>query len=176
MTSNEHSRPTPAVAVTVLGIGNPIMGDDGVGLAVLEELMRDGTRRPVTFVDGGTVGMALMPTVADADSLLVLDAVAAADPPGTVVDIEGDQVPRLLRGKISPHQVGLLDVLAGVRLLGTEPRRMAVVGVVPEFVDLRVGLSPAVAGAVPAAAARAREILAAWWQEDDDADDARGAG
>ncbi|MEA5153748.1 HyaD/HybD family hydrogenase maturation endopeptidase [Raineyella sp.] len=151
---------------TVLGVGNPIMGDDGVGLAVLEALRvardafpGDGAR--LEYVDGGTGGMALLPLVQESPRLLVLDAVAGPIP-GTVVHLRGDQVPRMLSSKLSPHQVGLLDVFAAARLLGQEPETVEVIGVVPESVDLRLGLSPTVAAAVPDAVSRARRILDRW--------------
>ncbi|CAN5210649.1 HyaD/HybD family hydrogenase maturation endopeptidase [soil metagenome] len=149
---------------TVLGIGNPLMGDDGVGITLLDELMANPLRipgRPVEFVDGGTIGMSLLPLVLDAGSLLVLDAVADGAP-GTVVQLSGDQLPRLLRMKLSPHQVGLLDVLASARLLGSEPSRVAVVGIAPAYVDMRLGLSPEVAAAVPQALATASRVLRDW--------------
>lgn len=151
---------------TVLGVGNPIMGDDGVGLAVLEALQESRAAEPaggpvVAYVDGGTGGMALLPLVQESDRLLVLDAVAGPVP-GTVVHLTGDQVPRMLSTKLSPHQVGLLDVFAAARLLGREPGTVDVVGIVPASVDLRLGLSPAVAAAVPAAVTRARQLLDQW--------------
>lgn len=151
-----------AVAVTVLGVGNPIMGDDGVGLELLA-LLRG--RRPdprVDYVDGGTSGMELVPVVQDARRLLVLDAVASPLPAGTPVRVGGDQVPRLLAARLSPHQVGLLDVLAAARLLGTEPEAVEVVGVVPADVDLRLGLSPDVTGALAAALDLADQVLDEW--------------
>lgn len=149
-------------AVTVLGVGNPIMGDDGVGLELLALLQ---ARRPdarVAYVEGGTSGMELVPVVQDASRLLVLDAVASRQAPGTAVRIGGDQVPRLLASKLSPHQVGLLDVLAAVRLLGSEPEAVEVVGVVPASVDLRLGLSDEVSDALPAAIDLADQVLDEW--------------
>lgn len=160
----------PRPGTTVLGIGNPIMGDDGIGIVLLEKLMAAGLERPgrlVEFIDGGTIGMSLLPIVEDAGSLLVLDAVAAADPPGTLVHLTGDQLPRLLLAKLSPHQVGLLDVLACARLSGMEPERIAVVGLTPGDVDLRVGLTPGVAAGVPQAVALAQRVLRTWWDADD---------
>lgn len=146
---------------TVLGIGNPLMGDDGVGITLLEGLMSLDLEQDVEFVDGGTIGLSLLPLVLDAGSLLVLDAVS--DPvPGTVVHLSGDQLPRLLHMKLSPHQVGLLDVLAICRLLGSEPSRIAVVGIAPAFVDMRLGLSPEVGAAVPQALDLARRVLCEW--------------
>lgn len=150
--------------VTVLGVGNPIMGDDGAGpevLARLAEVIQDDR---VEYVDGRTGGMELVPVVQEASRLLIIDAVAGTTP-GDVVHLLGDQIPRMLAAKLSPHQVGLLDVLSAVRLLGHEPDQMEVVGIVPESVDLRVGLSEPVAAAVPTAVAAAAGILDRWLAE-----------
>ena len=151
--------------ITVLGIGNPIMSDDGVGLEILEQLRAHYTdQQHLEFVDGGTSGMELLPTIQDAESLLVLDALAptAHSNPGDVVTLIGDQIPRLLNSKLSPHQVGLLDLLSAARLLGTEPRRVAVVGVVAESTELHVGLTPTVTRALPGAVAEAQTLLDEW--------------
>ena len=129
--------------ITVLGIGNPIMGDDGVGLEILEHLRTYYTdQQRLEFVD------ALAPT--------------AHSNPGDVVTLIGDQIPRLLNSKLSPHQVGLLDLLSAARLLGTEPLRVAVVGVVAESTELHVGLTPTVTRALPGAVAEARTLLDEW--------------
>lgn len=149
--------------MTVLAVGNEIMGDDGVGPALLAGLAPRWADDPrVELVAGGTDGLALLPVVEDAARLLILDAVAAEGPPGTVVELHGDQVPRLLGQKLSPHQVGLLDVLVAARLLGREPAEVAVVGIVPASVELAVGLDPAVAAALPDALAAADAVVAAW--------------
>lgn len=152
---------------TVLGIGNPIMGDDGIGIVLLGELMAAGLERPVEFADGGTIGMSLLPLVEDAGSLLILDAVATDEPPGTLVHLTGDQLPRLIRAKISAHQVGLLDALAGARLRGIEPDRIAVVGITPADINIRVGLTPVVSASIGQAVGLARHVLRDWWREDD---------
>lgn len=147
--------------VTVLGVGNPIMGDDGIGLELLTRLGRARPDPRVEYVDGGTGGMELVPVVQEASQLLILDAVAGTEP-GAVVHLTGDQLPRMLAAKLSPHQVGLLDVLSAVRLLGHEPERIEVIGIVPESVDLRIGLSAPVTAALPEAATAAIAILDRW--------------
>jgi len=153
--------PVGPVEVTVLGVGNPIMGDDGVGLELLAAVQAARPDVRIEYIDGGTGGMELLPVVQDARRLLILDAVAGGEP-GTVRTFGGDQVPRLLAAKLSPHQVGLLDVFAAARLLGREPHDVEVVGVVPESVDLRLGLSAVVASAVVAGAAAAITVLDGW--------------
>jgi len=147
--------------ITVLGVGNPIMGDDGVGLELLAALQ---ARRPdarIEYVEGGTGGMELLPVVQEATRLLVLDAVAGSSA-GAVQHLRGDQVPRMLSTKLSPHQVGLLDVFTAARLLGSEPEVVEVVGVTPQCVELQLGLTEVVAAAVPAAVEQAVAVLDGW--------------
>ena len=147
--------------ITVLGVGNPIMADDGVGLVLLERLHELRPDPRIEFVDGATGGMELIPVVQDCDRLLILDAVASPEP-GRVLHLMGDQLPRLLSSKLSPHQVGLLDVLSAARLLGREPSVIEVVGVTPESVELALGLSPVVEAAIPEAEQIAGEVLDNW--------------
>jgi hydrogenase maturation protease len=137
------------------------MGDDGVGLELLAALQAARPDVRIDYVDGGTGGMELLPVVQDARRLLILDAVAGGGA-GTVHTFGGDHLPRLLAAKLSPHQVGLLDVFAAARLLGLEPDEVEVVGIVPESVDLRVGLSEPVAAAVAAGTVAATAVLDAW--------------
>jgi len=141
------------------------MGDDGAGLALLTSVRVARPDAGVEYVDGGTGGLELLPVVQDASRLLVLDAVAGGAP-GTVVRLDGDQLPRLLSAKLSPHQVGLLDVLAAARMLGREPAQVCVVGIVPESVDVRVGLSDTVTAAVPEATDLACGVLDEWGGHD----------
>lgn len=147
--------------VTVLGVGNTIMADDGIGIALLDAVREADPDPRIDYVDGALMGMELLPVVQDARRLLVLDAVAG-ERPGQVVRLSGDQLPRMLSTKLSPHQVGLLDVFAAARLLGREPVELELVGVVPASVDLRVGLSPQVQVAIAPAVLLARGLLDGW--------------
>lgn len=146
------------MSTLVLAIGNPIMGDDGAGPAIAERLR--GTI-PERLIDGGVAGMELVPEITGLDRLLVLDAVAG-DTPGEVLVLRDDEVPARLRTALSPHQLGLIDLLGLAALSGEAPRHVTVVGVVVDSVELRVGLSAPVAAALDAAARTAREILRQW--------------
>ena len=128
--------------VVVIGLGNPLMGDDGLGLAVLDEL-RAGYALPedVELVDGGTWGMTLLPTIEDANELILIDAIDAGQPPGTLVRLERDRLPRYLATKISPHQVDLRDVLGLAELRGTLPRDTVALGLQPASIEFRNSLS-----------------------------------
>ena len=149
-------------ATLVLGLGNLLCGDDGLGVVALERLRRRYETPPaVSLVDGGTLGLALLPTLEDADVVWILDAVAADAPPGTLVALAGDAVEPALRGRLSPHQIGVADLLDALHWRGTWPARVRVLGLVPERLELRIGLSDAVAGSldrlVEAAACELRE-------------------
>jgi len=128
--------------VVVIGLGNPLMGDDGLGLAVLAEL-RSGYSWPenVELVDGGTWGLSLLPVIEDADELILIDAINAGEAPGTFVRLERERLPRYLATKISPHQVDLHDVLGLAELRGTLPQNTVALGLQPESVELRNALS-----------------------------------
>ena len=128
--------------VIVIGLGNPLMGDDGLGLAVLDEL-RTGYALPpeVELVDGGTWGINLLPVIEDADELILIDAIDVGQTPGTFVRLEHDRLPRYLATKISPHQVDLRDVLGLAELRGTLPANTVALGLQPQNVELRNSLS-----------------------------------
>lgn len=128
--------------VVVIGLGNPLMGDDGLGLAVLDEL-RTGYALPpeIELVDGGTWGINLLPVIEDADELILIDAIDVGQAPGTFVRLEHERLPRYLATKISPHQVDLRDVLGLAELRGTLPADTVALGLQPASVELRNSLS-----------------------------------
>ncbi len=127
----------------VIGVGSPLMGDDGLGLAALEAL-RDGFEfgPDVELLDGGTWGMNLLPSLEDAERAIFIDAINRAAPPGTLLIIERAELPVYFELKISPHQVDLKDVLAVAELRGTLPQDTVAIGMQPDSVELRTSLSP----------------------------------
>lgn len=149
--------------ITVLGVGNFILGDDGIGPAILAGLQKSrGDDSRIWFEDGGINGMQLLEVVQQSKHLLIVDAVATDREPGSVVRVSGDQVPRLLSSKLSPHQVGLLDVLTAAQLLDDEPEQIEVVGIVPARIWLNVGLSETAQAAIGPAVRLAEEVLDEW--------------
>jgi hydrogenase maturation protease len=129
--------------LVVIGLGNPIMADDGLGIAALERL-REGWTLPesVHLVDGGTWGMNLLPLVEEASELLLLDAIDRGAPVGELVVLEREEVPRFLGLKLSPHQVDLREVLALAELRGSLPQKLVAMGLQPARVEMFSGLSP----------------------------------
>ena len=125
--------------------------DDGAGVAAVVRLARERSVPPGVWVlDGGTLGLSLLPLVESGRDVILVDAVRTEAPPGTLVRLEGDDVLRAALERLSPHQIGVADLLEAMRLRARWPRRLVLLGVVPERLDLRLGRSPAVAAAMPA--------------------------
>lgn len=129
----------------VLGIGNVLLSDEGVGVHAVKALIEQyELGKDVEVVDGGTTGMELLPDLEGADHLVVIDAIRAGQSPASVVRLEGDQVPAFFKTKISPHQVGLSDVLAALAFKGHAPAHVVLIGVQPVTLTLGMQLSPEV--------------------------------
>ena len=134
----------------ILGIGNTILSDEGVGVHAVTALEQQ-YRLPagVEAIDGGTAGMELLEPLSDLDLLVVLDTIVAGKPPGTVIGLAGAEVQVFFRRKLSPHQIGLADVLASLELLGQLPKETLVFGVQPLSLELGMEMTPPVAARVP---------------------------
>ena len=147
----------------VLGLGNPIMGDDGFGLAVLERLRTEWlVPVEVSLVDGGTWGMRLLPIIEAAERVLLLDSIDMGIESGAPVVLERSESPRRFGHKLSPHQVDLCEILALAELRDTLPGDVVAMGAQPERVELGDGLTPALAASVDTVVALAVARLEVW--------------
>ncbi len=147
-----------APRIVVLGVGNLLMADEGLGVRCVERLAGDA-RLPqfVRLVDGGTSTHELLEDLEDLDGLVIVDAVVTGAAPGTVVRLEGTEVPFAFSRKLSPHQHGINDLLATLTLLGRAPRRVVLLGVVPVSLTLSMELSPEVEAVLPGVMTRVTE-------------------
>jgi hydrogenase maturation protease len=138
MNTLTEERPT----ILILGIGNLVMSDDGVGVRVVQRLMHE-YRFPgyVDIMDGGTLGLDILPRLEGIERLIVVDAVETGQAPGTCVRLFGDEIPVALETKISPHQMGLKDLLSVAMLMGHAPREMVLVGVQPGSIEMGTELT-----------------------------------
>jgi hydrogenase maturation protease len=147
--------------ITVMGIGNPLVKDEGVGVRVIE-MMMSTLRFPdnVTLVDAGTMGMGILNLFQACDYLLVIDAVdGTGEPAGTVVRMSPeDLAPNQI--KHSMHDMRLVDVLEAAMLMGTQPKADCLGIQILDMDGIAIGLSEPVEAAVPGAVAAALEILA----------------
>ena len=125
------------LTVLILGIGNILWADEGFGVRALEALQRhyefdDNVR----LLDGGTQGIYLVQEIREADVVVVFDAVDYHLPPGTLKQVEGDDVPKFLGvKKVSLHQTGFQEVLALAEMMGDYPAHLYLIGVQPEVLD-----------------------------------------
>ena len=144
---------TRTPSTRVIGVGSPIMGDDGFGLAVMARLgERWDLPGDVALVDGGTWGMQLLPEIEASECVLFIDAINTGSAPGTIAVVERAELPRYFERKLSPHQVDLREVLAICELRGTLPRVTVAFGAPPEVIEMSTSLSPALAAKVDAVA------------------------
>jgi len=151
------------VETLVLGLGNILFGDDGVGVRVVERLQsRYDIPVGLRVLDGGTLGLDLLPYVEDADRLLLIDAVQAGQEPGTLLRLEGKKVPAFLALKLSPHQMALPDLLAAARLRGRYPSEVVLWGVQPGSMTTTLDLSPPVASQIDTLLDRVLVDLGRW--------------
>jgi hydrogenase maturation protease len=126
----------------ILGLGNVLLQDDGVGSAAVRALLdRYVPPEEVRVFDGGTLGLSLLPYVDAADAVILVDAVKADAAPGTCVRLDGDDVAPAVATRLSPHQIGVADLLDGARWLDRSPRTLVLLGIVPESMELAIGLT-----------------------------------
>lgn len=138
----ESLDPYPTAEVLILGLGNCLIEDEGVGIAAIEYLQTHyDFPDEIELLDGGTSGMGLLDDLRNRENVIVLDAVNTGHQPGDLVVLRDEQVPAFFRSKVSPHQLALADVLAVLTLTNEQPRKISVIGVEPVSLKTRIGLS-----------------------------------
>lgn len=136
--------------VVVLGAGNILLSDEGLGVHAIERLpLAYSLPAAVEIIDGGTCGMEMLEALEGLDALIMVDAIRGGQLPGTPIRLVGDAVPVFFKTKLSPHQIGLCDVLATLELLGQAPKYTAILGVQPRSLALGMELSPEVENVIP---------------------------
>ncbi len=127
----------------IIGLGNVLMQDEGIGVRAVEELeCRYHLPEGVEAIDGGTSGTELLEHMRGVKNLIVADAINSKSPPGTFIRLVDEQVPAFFQTKISNHQLGLSDLLAVLKVTGGAPETVTIVGMVPHVLENKLGLSP----------------------------------
>lgn len=148
--------------ILVLGIGNTLLIDEGVGIFAMRELEAHfGPSDDIEFLDGGTLSFTLAVPIAECDALLVIDAAELHAAPGTVQCFKGEEMDRFLGAnrKSSVHEVGLLDLMSISQLSGRWPQQRALIGIQPAVIAWGEELSPAVAAALSDVCEKAGDII-----------------
>jgi hydrogenase maturation protease len=167
VTVNIKRRSENTITCLVVGVGNTLLQDDGIGIHVANSL-RDDSRTPPHYevIDGGTIGLALLPDVEDADTLVIVDAADIGEAPGTVRVFLDEEVDEHLSGKRrSVHEVAVVDLLSAASIRGARPRHCALVAVQPESIDWGLELSPDVQAAIPVACDAIHTLSRNWRHE-----------
>jgi hydrogenase maturation protease len=154
-----------ATDTVVVGVGNTILSDDGAGVHAAR-LLQDDPRMPagVTILDGGTLGLELMPYISDASRVLFLDAVNSGEAPGTLARMTGRELLDT-SGGWSVHQLGVADLIASLALAAERSQDIVVLGVQPANTDWGTSLSPDVEAALTPLVDAALAQLQAWNDE-----------
>ena len=147
--------------VLLLGLGNPLMSDDGAGQAILSRLASpsSGLDGRVEFLDGGTQGLALLGTFEGRKAVVFLDAVRFGDKPGAVHILKGQEVARMGGRATTAHEGSAPQILAALQLLEEIPPEVSLIGLEPERVETGIGLSPAVQAGLGIASRLARSEI-----------------
>lgn len=146
-----------------MGLGNLILRDEGLGVHAVNRLL-DSYRLPggIEAIDGGTLGLALLPYIQDTETLMIIDAVSTGREPGTIVRLEGDEIPAALALKMSMHQLGLQELLAIAAFQGSLPRKIVLWGIEPATIEPGVGLTETVAAQIDRLVDTIVEELRSW--------------
>lgn len=135
--------------ILILGIGNTVMADDGVGVKIIHHLQQNYTfPEYVEVLDGGTLGLDLLPKLESLDRLILVDAIEIGREPGAWTRLAGEELPIALETKLSPHQMGVKDLLAVSQLMGHMPENMALYGIQPKSIEMDTELTPEVSAAM----------------------------
>jgi hydrogenase maturation protease len=150
-------------SVLVLGVGNTLRQDEGLGVRALERLLeRYRLPEEIRAIDGRTLGLDLLPYLEDVSSLLIIDAVQCDLAHSELIRLEGPEIPSTLALKLCAHQVGLQELIATNALQGAVPDRMVLWGIRPRSIEWGLDLSPPVSAQIDALIDAVVGELAGW--------------
>ncbi|WP_153448334.1 HyaD/HybD family hydrogenase maturation endopeptidase [Vibrio algicola] len=148
------------MAALLLGVGNLLLTDEAIGVEVIRAFEQHyHTPDALEVVDGGTAGMELLDFLIDKDVVIIVDAVKHKAVPGTVILLEDDAIPALFTQKISPHQLGLGDLLSSLIMLDRYPKKLYLVGAIPQSIEPHIGMTETLLGKVDPMLAHVVDLL-----------------
>jgi len=129
------------LTIALIGIGNVLLQDERVGVHVVETIRERFSFSPeIEILDGGTLGLDLLPTIERLEKVLFVDAVNFGKEPGYIGMLEDDEIPAVLYVKLSVHHVGLADLLSVAKLTGVIPKKVCLLGIQPQDSAFAFGL------------------------------------
>lgn len=149
MTNSRSNTPTPRDKTVVLGVGNLLLSDEGIGVHVVNRLLKMALPPGVEVIEGGVDGLGLMSVVTTADRLIVIDAVKGGGPPGSIYRFDPEDIKSYpVFSKVSMHEIGILEVIRLSKLVGPIPKT-TVIGIEPKSLNMGMELSPEIEAKVP---------------------------
>lgn len=128
--------------IALIGLGNILLRDDGVGIHVANAIKQRYTFSPdVEVIDGGTMGLDLLPLFERRDKVLIVDAVDFQKEPGYIGIIENEAIPSVLNSKLSVHHINLSDVLFAAKIMGISPSEVCLIGIQPKSLDVGLDMT-----------------------------------
>ena len=147
----------------VLGLGNILNRDEGLGIQALQLLDTQlGDHPDLELLDGGVLGLNLLMIVEECSHLLILDAVNARKPAGTLIELVKKDIPLFAGIKLSEHQVTFQEVLGLASIRGFLPENLYIIGLQPDDLSIGLGVSPIIEKMLPQVVNKAIEKLTAW--------------
>lgn len=138
--------------ILILGIGNILLGDEGVGVRVIEHLSRQKIPNDVELLDGGTGGADLLEHICGREKVIVVDAIQSDYPPAAIIRLTIENLKTADAPELSLHSLDLPQTIAMADLLGCSPKEVVIFGIQPLRVECKVELTPALQAVVPTAA------------------------
>jgi hydrogenase maturation protease len=149
--------------ISIIGLGNILLRDEGVGVHVVHAIKERFTfSPPVELIDGGTMGLDLLPFLENYEKILIVDAVDFGKEPGYIEEIEDDYIPSVLLPKLSVHHIGLCDVLFAAKLMDIKPEKVCLIGVQPESIDVGLEMTEPIKATLEALTGLIIEKLKQW--------------
>jgi hydrogenase maturation protease len=151
------------LTTTVLGLGNILLKDEGVGVHAVNAIKERYSFPPdVEVIDGGTLGLDLLPLIEKRDRILFVDAVDFGKEPGHIGVIDDDAIPSTLLAKMSVHHIGLSDVLFAAKLLDIKPSKLRLIGIQPQSLEVGLEMTECISGKMEAVISLILETLKEW--------------
>ncbi len=130
------------IRISLIGLGNLLLRDEGVGVHAVEALRKNfDFSEDLRLLDGGTLGLDLLPWIEGMERVLFVDAIDLKKDPGTIAVLEDDEIPSRLKPALSFHQIGLSDLLFAVKFMGMNPSKIVLIGIQPEKIETGLTLS-----------------------------------
>lgn len=126
--------------VGILGIGNILLKDDGIGVHIINELLKENYPQNVDIVDGGTAILDLLDVFVKNNKIIVVDTLKGGHEPGTIYKVTPEEMGSYIKSNSSLHDVQVLDILKNVNLLGYNPE-VIIIGIEPSEIEYNIGLS-----------------------------------